>query len=59
MEAVEAVVKLPKTARDIGEQLSRAHRVEKEHARDMLHVLLILSSNSLSCQATTSLVRGW
>lgn len=39
MEAVEAVVKLPKTGRDIGEQLSRAHSVEKEHARDMLHFL--------------------
>ena len=31
VEAVEAVVKLPKTTKDVGEQLSRAHRVE-EHA---------------------------
>ena len=41
-EAVEAVVKLPKTTNNVGEQLSRAHRVDKEQARDML--LLILSS---------------
>ncbi len=39
IEAVEAVVTLPKTTKDVGEQLSRAHRQEKEHARDMLHLI--------------------
>lgn len=33
---------LPKTTQDIGEQLSRVHRAEKEQARDIL--LLIISS---------------
>ena len=35
-EAVEAVVTLPNTTKDVGESLSRAHRLEKEHARNML-----------------------
>ena len=39
-EAVEVVVTLPKTTKDIGEQLSRAHRLEKEQARDMLQLIL-------------------
>ena len=39
-EAVDAVVKLPKTTRDVAEQLSRAHRAEKEQARDTLHLIL-------------------
>ena len=33
---MEVVVTLPKTTKDIGESLSRAHRLEKEHARNML-----------------------
>ena len=35
-EAVEVVVILPKTTKDVGEQLSRAHRADKEQARDIL-----------------------
>ena len=31
---------LLKTTKDVGEQLSRAHQVEKEQARDMLQVIL-------------------
>ena len=31
---------LPKTTKDVGEQLSRAHRLEKEQARDMLRLIL-------------------
>ena len=31
---------LPKTTKDVGEQLSRAHRAEKEQARDMLRLIL-------------------
>ena len=40
IEAVEVVVTLPKTTKDVGEQLSRAHRAEKEQARDMLRLIL-------------------
>ena len=39
-EAVKVVVTLPKTTKDVGEQLSRAHRMEKEQARDMLRLIL-------------------
>ena len=39
-EAVEAVVTLPQTTQDIGEQLSRAHQEEKRNAREMLRVIL-------------------
>ena len=39
-KAVDAVVTLPKTTRDVAEQLLRAHRAEKEQARDMLHLIL-------------------
>ena len=31
---------LPKTTKDVGEQLSRVHRAEKEQARDMLQLIL-------------------
>ena len=41
-EAVEAVITLPKTTKDVGELLDRAHRAEKEQATSML--LHILSS---------------
>lgn len=36
------MVTLPKTTKDVGEQLDRAHKAQKEKARDIL--LLILSS---------------
>lgn len=39
-EAVEAVVTLPKTTADVGELLSRAHRAEKEQAREILRLIL-------------------
>jgi len=39
-EAVEAVVTLPKTTADVGELLSRAHRAEKEQAREILRLFL-------------------
>ena len=39
-EAVEVAVTLPKTTKDVGEQLSRAHRADKEQARDMLRLIL-------------------
>ena len=39
-EAVEAVLILPKTRKDVGEQLSRAHQAEKEQARDKLQLIL-------------------
>ena len=35
-EAVEAIVTLPKSIKDIVEQLNRAHNADKERARDML-----------------------
>ena len=39
-EAVEEVVTLPKTTENVGETLSRAHKLEKEQARDMLAKIL-------------------
>ena len=36
LAAVEVIVTLPTTTKDIGESLSLAHRLEKEHARNML-----------------------
>ena len=39
-EAVEAVITLPQTTQDIGEQLSRAHQEEKRNAHEMLRVIL-------------------
>ncbi len=39
-EAVEAIVTLPKTTRDVGELLSDMHKKEKEIARDILSVIL-------------------
>ena len=44
LEAVEKVITLPQTTQDIGEQLSKAHMLEKQKACDMLY--LILSSVS-------------
>ena len=41
-EAVEAVITLPKTTGNVGELLSKAHKEERQVARDML--LLILSN---------------
>ncbi|KAL5487102.1 hypothetical protein EMCRGX_G019661 [Ephydatia muelleri] len=35
IEAVEAVITLPKQTKDVGAQLSIAHKAEKEEARDM------------------------
>ena len=39
-EAVEVIVTLPSTTKDVGELLSNAHKAEKENARKMLHILL-------------------
>lgn len=39
-EAVEAMITSPKTTSDVGELLSKAHREEKELARDMLQSIL-------------------
>ena len=39
-EAVEVVVTLPNSTKDIGEELSSAQRAEKEHARDMLRLII-------------------
>ena len=39
-EAVEVVVTLPKTTKDVGELLSTAHKAQKEQARDMLQLIL-------------------
>ena len=41
-EAIQVVVTLPNSKRDVGGQLSRTHRAEKEQARNML--LLIIST---------------
>ena len=39
-KAVEAMITLPKTTKDVGELLGRAHRVEKVQAKNMLlHIL--------------------
>ncbi|KAL5474965.1 hypothetical protein EMCRGX_G027003 [Ephydatia muelleri] len=40
IEAVEAVITLPKQTKDVGAQLSIAHKAEKEEARDMLQIIL-------------------
>ena len=40
IEAVEAVITLPKQTKDVGAQLSVAHKAEKEEARDMLQIIL-------------------
>ena len=40
IEAVEAVVTLPKTTKDVGEQLNEASKSEKEQARSMLRLIL-------------------
>ena len=39
-EATDKVITLPQTTHDIGEQLSRAHMIEKQKARDMLYLIL-------------------
>ena len=39
-EAVEVVVILPKTTKDVRELLSQAHRLQKTNARDMLRLIL-------------------
>ena len=39
-EAVEVVVTLPKVTKDVGEQLSTAHRAKKEKATEMLQLIL-------------------
>ena len=39
-EAVEAVVTLPRSTRNVGELLSTAHKAEKKLARDMLQIIL-------------------
>ena len=39
-EAVEAMITLPNTTSDVGELLSKAHKEEKELARDMLRSIL-------------------
>ena len=41
-QAVEIVITLPKTTRDVGEQLSREHAVQKRNNRDALYI-------SMSC----------
>ena len=40
IDAVEAVITLPKQTKDVGAQLSVAHKAEKEEARDMLQIIL-------------------
>ena len=40
IEAVEAIITLPKQTNDVGVQLSFAHKAEKEEARDMLQMIL-------------------
>ena len=40
IEAVEAIITLPKQTKDVGVQLSSAHKTEKEKARDMLRMIL-------------------
>eukprot|EP00731_Ephydatia_muelleri_P036880 Em0344g3a len=40
IEAVEAVITLPKQTKDVGAQLSIAHKAEKKEARDMLQIIL-------------------
>lgn len=39
-EAVEAVVTVPRTTRNVRELLSTAHRAEKEPAKDFIQYLL-------------------
>jgi len=39
-EAVESVVTLPRTTRDIGELTSSSHKRDKESAREMLQIIL-------------------
>lgn len=39
-EAVETIIILPKTTYDMGEQLSKAHKAEKENSWKMLHIIL-------------------
>ena len=36
----QAVITLPKQTKDVGAQLSIAHKAEKEEARDMLQIIL-------------------
>ena len=40
IEAVEAIITLPKQTKDVGVQLSFARKAEKEEARDMLQMIL-------------------
>ena len=40
IEAVETVITLPKQTKDVGAQLSIAHKAEKEEARGMLQMIL-------------------
>ena len=40
IEAVEAIITLPKQTKDVGVQLSFAHKAEKEEARDTLQMIL-------------------
>ena len=54
-DAVEAVITLPKTTGNIGELLSKAHKEERQVARDML--LVILSSVKYLGQARSSPAR--
>ena len=39
-EAVEAVITLPSTTKDVGELLSAAHKREKQLARDNLKIII-------------------
>jgi len=38
-EAVESVITLPRTTRDIGELMSSSHKQDKESAREMLQII--------------------
>ena len=39
-EAVEALIILPRTSRDVGELLSEAHKADKDNARQMLDIIV-------------------
>ena len=39
IEAVEAIITLPKQTKNVGVQLSSAYKAEKEEARDMLQMI--------------------
>ena len=40
LEAVEKVITLLQTTQDVGEQLNKAHMLEKQKACDMLYLIL-------------------